>query len=116
MFNYSIKYVEGLKNVVANTLSRVPAGRNEDIPTDSCANADVRPDPEGETLPIDRPLECCAMQLCHRKPNGAVLKGPTQCRTERCANRASYPPFQCPETRSAPPRLHSSALSRFSSR
>jgi transposase InsO family protein len=73
-FDYSIQYVEGLKNVVADALSRMYAGRNSEIPVDDWVNADVRLDPEGETLPIDRLLECRAMQLRPRKPAGAVLK------------------------------------------
>ena len=56
-FNYSIQYVEGIKNVVADALSRMYAGRNDSIPIDDWVNADIRLDPEGETLPIDRLLE-----------------------------------------------------------
>jgi hypothetical protein len=52
-FNYSIQYVEGLKNVVADALSRMYAGRNTDIQVDDWVNADIHLDPEGETLPVD---------------------------------------------------------------
>ena len=58
------------------------SGQNGDIPTDDWVNADVRLDPEGETLPIDRVLECCAMQLRLHKPNGAVLKDTSEPRME----------------------------------
>jgi len=81
-FDYSIQYVEGLRNVVADVLSRMHSGQNEAIPTDDWVNADVRLDPEGDTLPIDRLLECRAMQLCPRKPTGVVLKEPVEPRTE----------------------------------
>ena len=81
-FDYSIQYVEGLRNVVADVLSRMHSGRNEAIPTDDWVNADVRLDPEGETLPIDRLLECCTMQLHLHKPTGVVLKEPVEPRTE----------------------------------
>jgi hypothetical protein len=81
-FDYSIQYVEGLKNVVADALSRMHAGQNGAIPTDDWVNADVRLDPEGETLPIDRLLECRTMQLRPRRPNGAVPKDPIELRTE----------------------------------
>jgi hypothetical protein len=47
---------------VADALSRMHAGQNGAIPTDDRVNADVRLDPEGETLPIDRLLECCTMR------------------------------------------------------
>ena len=73
-FRYTIQYVEGIKNVVADALSRMYAGRNDSIPIDDWVNADVRLDPEGETLPIDRLLESRAMQLRPRGPGGAVLK------------------------------------------
>ena len=56
-FDYSISHVEGLRNVVADALSRMYAGRNTDIPIDDWVNADIRLDPEGETLPIDWLLE-----------------------------------------------------------
>ena len=73
-FGYTIQYVEGIKNVVADALSRMYAGRNDSIPIDDWVNADVRLDPEGETLPIDRLLESRAMQLRPRDPKGVVLK------------------------------------------
>ena len=34
----------------------------------------MRLDPEGETLPIDRLLECCAMKLRPRGTDGAVIR------------------------------------------
>ena len=79
-FNYSIQYVEGLKNIVADALSRMYSGRNEDIPIDDWVNADVHLNPEGETLPIDRLLESRAMQLRPRpqRPAGAVPKDPVE--------------------------------------
>ena len=83
-FDYSIQYVEGLKNVVADALSRMYAGRNTDIPIDDWVNADVRLDPEGETLPIDRLLESRAMQLRPRvqKPASAVPRDAVEPRVE----------------------------------
>jgi hypothetical protein len=62
-FNYTIQYVEGIKNIIADTLSRMYAGRNDSIPIDDWVNADIRLDPEGETLPIDQLLESRAMKL-----------------------------------------------------
>jgi len=59
------------------------AGRNDSIPIDDWVNADIRLDPGGETLPIDRLLESRAMKLCPRGVNGAVLKDPMeQCISE----------------------------------
>src|SRR5260221_5301076 len=77
-FNYTIQYVEGVKNVVADALSRMYAGRHDAIPIDDWVNADIRLDPEGETLPIDRLLESRAMQLRPRGPAGMVLKEQTE--------------------------------------
>jgi hypothetical protein len=62
-FNYTINYVEGIRNVVADALSHMYAGWNESISIDDWVNANMRIDPEGETLPIDRLLESRAMQL-----------------------------------------------------
>jgi len=73
-FNYTIQYVEGIKNVITDALSRMYAGRNDSIPIDDWVNADIRLDPEGETLPIDRLLESRAMQLRPQGPGGAILK------------------------------------------
>jgi hypothetical protein len=73
-FNYTIQYIEGIKNVVANTLSHMYAGRNDLIPIDDWVNANIHLDPKGEMLPIDWLLKLCAMKLCPRGPNGAVLK------------------------------------------
>jgi hypothetical protein len=73
-FSYTIQYVEGIKNVVADALSRMYAGRNDSIPIDDWVNADIRLDPEGETLPIDRLLESRVVQLHPQGPNGVVLK------------------------------------------
>src|SRR5258708_12096804 len=73
-FRYTIQYVEGIKNVVANALSRMYAGRNDSIPIDDWVNADVRLDPKGETLPMDRLLESRAMRLRPRGPGSTILK------------------------------------------
>src|SRR5258706_15251954 len=56
------------------------AGRNDLIPIDDWVNADVRLDPEGETLLMDRLLESRAMRLHPRGPGGTILK-------ERAENR-----------------------------
>ena len=77
-FDYSIQYVEGLRNMVADALSRMYASRNDDIPIDDWVNADICLDPEGETLPLDQLLESQAMQLQPRpqKPAGTILQDP----------------------------------------
>jgi hypothetical protein len=54
------------------------AGRNDLILIDNWVNADICLDPEGETLPIDRLLECHAMKLRPRGTDGAVLKEPME--------------------------------------
>jgi hypothetical protein len=73
-FSYTIQYVKGIKNVVADALSHMYAGRNDSIPINDWVNADVQLDPDGETLPIDRLLESHTMKLHLRGPNGAALK------------------------------------------
>lgn len=72
--NYSIWYVEGLRNVVANMLSQMHAGHNMGIPIDNWVNVDIQLNPEGETLPVDQLLESCAMQPKSRvqKPSSTV--------------------------------------------
>jgi hypothetical protein len=91
-FNYSIQYVKGLKNVVADALSRMYAGRNTDIPVDDWVNADIRLDPEGETLPVDRLLESRAMQLrpYTRKPVSVALRDAAEPRIEESARMQGY--------------------------
>src|SRR5258706_6252657 len=73
-FNYSIQYIKGIKNVIADALSHMYAGQNESIPIDGWVNADICLDPKGETLLIDRLLESHAMQLCPQGPGSAILK------------------------------------------
>ena len=91
-FDYSIQYVEGLKNIVADALSRMYTGCNADIPIDDWVNADVRLDPEGETLPIDRLLESRAMRLRPRdpKPAGAVPRDAVEPRIEESRTLQSH--------------------------
>jgi hypothetical protein len=69
--------------------------RNGVIPSDDWVNANVRLDPEGETLLIDRLLECRTMRP--RKPNGAVLKDPIERMTEESRT------LRIPDERSAHP-------------
>ena len=91
-FNYTIQYVEGIRNAVADALSRMYAGRSDSIPVDDWVNADVRLDPEGETLPIDRLLKSRAMRLRPRGANGAVLRERVEPRvTESQALREALP-------------------------
>src|SRR5258706_5749167 len=73
-FRYTIQYVEGVKNVVANALSRMYAGRNDLIPIDDWVNVDIHLDPEGDMLLLDRLLKSRAMQLRPWGPGGAILK------------------------------------------
>ena len=97
------------------------AGRNDSIPVDDWVNADIRLDPEGEALPIDRLLKSRAMQLRPWGPRGAVLKE----RIEKCVseslellkasplqpNEAPRPPTQMNNENarmsSSPPETHS---------
>src|SRR5258706_480262 len=100
-FRYTIQYVEGIKNVVADALSRMYAGRNDSIPIDDWVNADVRLDPEGETLPMDRLLESRAMRLRPRGPGGTILKERAEKRVLESLElqRAGPPrPNEAPET------------------
>ena len=107
-FDYSIQYVEGVKNVVAGALSRMYAGRNDDIPVDNWVNADIHFDPEGETLPLNHLLESCAMQLWPwpQQPVGTVPRDPVELRTmesdglRAISNELSRNVSQCP-TRTA---------------
>jgi len=73
-YNYTINYVEGIRNVVADALSRMHVRQNDSVPIDEWVISDVHLDPEGETLPIDRFLESRAMQLRPCGTNEAVLK------------------------------------------
>ena len=64
-FDYRIQYVKGEVNKVADCLSRRYATDNEEdhYTYDEYVRADVRLDPEGESLPIDRMAEVRAMRL-----------------------------------------------------
>ena len=100
-FNYTIQYIEGVKNIIADVLSRMYTGQNNLIPVDDWVNADIWLDPEGKTLPIDRLLESRAMKLRPRGLNGTVLRE----RVENCIiesqelHEAAVPqPSEAPET------------------
>src|SRR5258706_5165324 len=100
-FNYSIQYVEGIKNIVADALLRMYAGWNESIPIDDWVNADVRLDPKGETLLIDRLLKSRAMQLRPHGPGSAILKEHVEPQVSEALElqRASpLQPIEAPET------------------
>jgi hypothetical protein len=73
-FNYTIQYIEGIKNIIANALSHMYAGQNDLIPIDDWVNADIRLDPEGETLPLNQLLESHTMKLHPQGLNGTILK------------------------------------------
>jgi hypothetical protein len=98
-FNYSIQYVEGLKNVVANAHSRMYTGQNTDIPVNDWVNVDIRLNPEGETLPVDRLLESRAMQLWPYtwKLVSVVLRDAAELRIEESVRMQGYleEPKQC---------------------
>ena len=100
-FDYSIQYVKGLKNVVADALSRMYAGQNDNIPVDDWVNVDIC---LGETLPLDRLLESRAMQLWPwpQKPASVVPKDPIKPQTMESndlwaiSNEFSQKTAQCP--------------------
>jgi hypothetical protein len=73
-FNYTINYVEGVCNIIANALLCMYSGWSDTIPINDWVNADVRLDPEGKLLPIDRLPELHAMWLHPCGTNGNVLK------------------------------------------
>ena len=91
-FDYSIQYVKGLKNIVADALSRMYTGCNADIPIDDWVNVDVCLDPEGETLLIDWLLESQVMQLrLHDlKPVGAVPRDAVELRIKESQTLQSH--------------------------
>src|SRR5258706_7198603 len=105
-FNYSIQYVEGIKNVVADALSHMYAGRNESIPIDDWVNADIRLDPEGETLPIDRLLESRAMQLHPQGPGSAILKEHVEPQVSEALELQRAGPLQPIEAPETPARIN----------
>src|SRR5258706_13561383 len=77
------------------------AGRNDSIPIDDWVNADVRLDPEGETLPMDRLLESHTMRLRPWGPGGTILKERAEKRVLESLElqRAGPPqPNEAPET------------------
>ena len=104
-FNYSIQYVEGIKNIVADALLRMYAGWNESIPIDDWVNADVRLDPEGETLPIDRLLESRAIQLRPWGPGGAILKEHVEPQVSEALELQRAGPLQPIEAPETPARI-----------
>ena len=115
-FNYTINYVEGIRNVVADALSRMYAGHNVSITIDDCVTADLRLGPEGETLPMDRFLESRAMQLRPRSANDAVLKEKSEHRIteiqglrETVALRPSNPPDSLIHSGAIPEQSHETA-------
>src|SRR5258706_7567306 len=81
------------------------AGRNESIPIDDWVNADVRLDPEGETLPIDRLLESRAMQLRPRGPGGAILKEHVEPQVSEALELQRAGPLQPIEAPDTPARI-----------
>ena len=64
-FHYDIVYIEGIKNVVADALSRyytsLPKGQQ--VPEDVYVNIDAKLDPEGVNLPLNRGLEMRAARI-----------------------------------------------------
>src|SRR5882757_4148791 len=87
------------------------AGRNDSILIDDWVNADIRLDPEGKTLPMDRFLESHAMKLRPRGADGAVLKEPMEKRAsesqalrEAITRRPSEAPDPSAQTGNEPDR------------
>jgi hypothetical protein len=70
-FDFDIRYIKGQNNTVADSLSRYhQAGDLEEkVPIYEYVNADLRLDPEGEELPMDRVIEIRAMsaKITHRQ-------------------------------------------------
>ena len=58
-FHYEVIHVEGITNIVADTLSRYYKDTEDTkaMPRHRYVNIDVRLDPQGENLPIDRKAE-----------------------------------------------------------
>ena len=64
-FDFSIQYVHGSRNTVADSLSRYHQSDSKDEPMQmhDYVNADLRLDPEGEDLPWGRIIEIRAMSV-----------------------------------------------------
>ena len=74
-FNYTILYVQGSSNKVADCLSRYYANDREDEHHnyDEYVQADVRLDPEGEELPLDRLAELRSARMTSAQEKGLIL-------------------------------------------
>jgi hypothetical protein len=75
-FDYTIEYIQGEENKVADCLSRYYQSDlpGEKHPQDEYVNADIRLDPDGDDLPVGRMEECRAIRKSHGKAQSSVLK------------------------------------------